>query len=158
MSANVLRFPSEQTSVHTFDVADTPHIEQRQTAWRRAIGSFLGRVVLFVCLIPLALIWSLLVLCFLVVKWVVLIAIGGDLLYQFFRMLYYWHTPGTHAGWTFLLHYGVITAVGTALYMFAVLIPTGPTPNNTIREPKKKRNYWKPLGLWLIFRLNRPRY
>ena len=42
MSANVLRFPSEQTSVHTFDVADTPHIEQRQTAWRRAIGSFLG--------------------------------------------------------------------------------------------------------------------
>ncbi len=158
MSANVLRFPSEQTSVHTFDVADTPHIEQRQTAWRRAIGSFLGRVVLFVCLTPLAVIWSLLLLCFFVVKWVVLIAIGADLLYQFFRMLYYWHTPGMHAGWTFLLHYGVITAVGTALYMFAVLIPTGPTPNNTIREPKKKRNYWKPLGLWLLFRLNRPRY
>ena len=158
MSANVLRFPSEQTSVHTFDVADTPHIEQRQTAWRRAIGSFLGRVVLFVCLIPLAVIWSLLLLCFFVVKWVVLIAIGADLLYQFFRMLYYWHTPGMHAGWTFLLHYGVITAVGTALYMLAVLIPTGPTPNNNIREPKKKRNYWKPLGLWLLFRLNRPRY
>ena len=157
MSASVLRFPSQQNCVHTFDVADTPHIEQRPKAWWRAI-EFLAQVVLFVCLVPLALIWSLLLLCFFVVKWAVLIAIGADLLYEFFRMLYYWHTPGMHPGWTFLLHYGLITAVGTAFYMLALLIPTGPPPNNNVREPKKKRNYWKLPALWLLFRSKRPRY
>ena len=161
MSASVLRFPSQQNCVHTFDVADTPHIEQRPKAWWRAIGWFLGRVVLFVCFIPLAVIWSLLMLCFFVVKWVAIIAIGADLLYQFFRMLYCWHTPGMHPGWTFLLHYGVITAVGAALYMLALLIPSSGSThplNNNVREPKIKRIYWKPPALWLLFRSNKPRY
>ncbi len=161
MSASVLQFPSEQTSIHTFDVPGAPPAEQRSRAWRvaRTIGSFLGGVVLAICIVPLAVIWSLLCVAFSVVYWVAMIAIGVDLIYQFFRMLYYWHTPGMHAGWTFLLHYGVFMGVGIALGMLANLLPSSGThpSNNNVREPKK-RSYWKPLALWLLFRsATRPR-
>lgn len=161
MSASVLQFPSEQTSAYTFEALGVPPAKRGSNAWRvaRAIGSFLGRVVLLVCFIPLAVIWSLLCVAFSVVYWVAMIAIGVDLIYQFFRMLYYWHTPGMHAGWTFLLHYGVFMGVGIALGMLANLLPSSGThpSNNNVREPKK-RNYWKPLALWLLFRsATRPR-
>jgi hypothetical protein len=29
-----------------------------------------------------------------------------DVLFQLLRALVLWDTPGAHAGWTFLLHYG----------------------------------------------------
>ncbi|MGO9375194.1 MAG: KleE stable inheritance protein [Syntrophobacteraceae bacterium] len=124
MATNVLRFPSEQGYLYT-EVASTPHAEQGPKAWWRATKWFLDRVVLFVCIAPvaliLALIWPLLRCAIFVVKWVAIIACGADLLYQFFAMLYHWHTPGMHPGWTFLLHYGVITAVWTALYSLQLL-------------------------------------
>ena len=67
---------------------------------------------------------DLAVLCFafFVVKWVALMACGADLLYQFFRMLYHWHTPGMHPGWTFLLHYGVITGGVDSVIQLAVAL------------------------------------
>lgn len=34
-----------------------------------------------------------------------------DVFFQFIRVLYYWNTPSVHAGWTFLLHFGVLTAL-----------------------------------------------
>lgn len=30
-----------------------------------------------------------------------------DVLFQLLRALVLWDTPGTHAGWTFILHYAV---------------------------------------------------
>ena len=47
-----------------------------------------------------ALVWPLL-------KWVVAI----DVTWQFARMLYFWQTPGVHAGWTFLAHFAVLVAL-----------------------------------------------
>ncbi|HUD34561.1 MAG TPA: KleE stable inheritance protein, partial [Variovorax sp.] len=44
-----------------------------------------------------ALVWPLL-------KWVVAI----DVTWQFARMLYFWQTPGVHAGWVFLGHFSVL--------------------------------------------------
>jgi hypothetical protein len=34
-----------------------------------------------------------------------------DVFFQFIRMMYYWNTPAVHAGWTFLLHFGALTAL-----------------------------------------------
>ncbi len=57
-------------------------------------------------------------LLWLILKWSVAI----DVTWQFFRMLYYWHTPGVYAGWTFLLHFGV--QVGLT-YFVGVYRPKG---------------------------------
>ena len=83
---------------------------------------------------------------------------GGPYLSVFPDALLLAHS-GMHAGWTFLLHYGVFMGVGIALGMLANLLPSSGThpSNNNVREPKK-RNYWKPLALWLLFRsATRPR-
>ena len=37
--------------------------------------------------------------------------VSMDLLFQFGRMIYYWHTPGVHAGWMFLAHFAAILAL-----------------------------------------------
>lgn len=52
-------------------------------------------------------VWIMTVLVWPIVRWIIGIEVG----LQFFRMLWYWHTPGVHAGWTFLLHFGVLTAL-----------------------------------------------
>ena len=43
---------------------------------------------------------------------------GADVFFQFLRMLYYWNTPGVHAGWTLVGHYlsGVILLLLTLGY------------------------------------------
>lgn len=41
------------------------------------------------------------------IKWVLSI----DCFFQLLRMLYYWNTPGIHAGWTFLMHFALLTAL-----------------------------------------------
>ena len=53
------------------------------------------------------------------VVWVVVVLLSPvlekilsiDVFFQLIRMLYYWNTPEVHAGWTFLLHFGVLTAL-----------------------------------------------
>jgi hypothetical protein len=39
------------------------------------------------------------------------LVISLDCVYQLGRMLYYWNTPGVYAGWTFLMHFAVLTAL-----------------------------------------------
>ena len=51
-----------------------------------------------------------------VLKWVLAI----DVTWQFARMLYLWNTPGTYAGFVFLLHFGVLSAL---TYFVAVYRP-----------------------------------
>ena len=52
-------------------------------------------------------VWVVTVLVWPILRWIVAL----DVVFQFVRMLWYWHTPGTHAGWLFLLHFGVLTAL-----------------------------------------------
>jgi len=40
-------------------------------------------------------------------RWVLYV----DVTYQFFRMLYYWDTPGMFAGWVFALHFAMLTGL-----------------------------------------------
>ena len=52
-------------------------------------------------------VWLLTVLMWPIMKWVV----TAEVTFQLFRMLYYWDTPEANAGWTFLLHFAVLTAL-----------------------------------------------
>jgi hypothetical protein len=51
--------------------------------------------------------WIVAVLVWPMLRWIVAL----DVVFQFLRMLWHWHTPGIHAGWIFLLHFGVLTAL-----------------------------------------------
>lgn len=47
--------------------------------------------------------WVIAVLCWPLLRFVMVC----DVLFQLLRALVLWDTPGTHAGWTFILHYAV---------------------------------------------------
>ena len=53
-----------------------------------------------------------------VLKWLVSI----EVFFQFIRMIYHWNTPGVYAGWTFLLHFAVLTAL---TYFVSIYKPKG---------------------------------
>ena len=59
-------------------------------------------------------VWVVAVLVWPVLKWVVTL----DVLFQFVRMLYHWNTPGIFAGWTFMLHFAVLTALTYFVSMY----------------------------------------
>ena len=47
--------------------------------------------------------WVLTVLCWPLLRFIMVC----DVLFQLLRALVLWDTPGAHAGWTLLLHYGI---------------------------------------------------
>ena len=49
-------------------------------------------------------VWVATVLVWPVMTWV----LSFDVLFQFFRMLCHWSTPGVYATWTFFLHFSVL--------------------------------------------------
>lgn len=63
-------------------------------------------------------VWVAVVLVWPVLKWIASIAV----FFQFIRMLYHWNTPGIYAGWTFLLHFAVLTAL---TYFVSIYKPKG---------------------------------
>lgn len=63
-------------------------------------------------------VWVVTVLFWPVLKWIVSL----DVLFQAVRMVYYWNTPGIYAGWTFLFHFGVLTAL---TYYVSIYQPKG---------------------------------
>lgn len=62
--------------------------------------------------------WIGVVLVWPVLKWLASI----EVFFQFIRMIYHWNTPGVYAGWTFLLHFAVLTAL---TYFVSVYKPKG---------------------------------
>ncbi|WP_017169813.1 KleE stable inheritance protein [Xanthomonas phaseoli] len=63
-------------------------------------------------------VWIVTVLVWPFLRWIVAL----DVTFQFVRMLWHWHTPGVHAGWTFLLHFAVLTAL---TYFVSLFKPKG---------------------------------
>lgn len=51
--------------------------------------------------------WMLAVLVWPLLRWIVAL----DVFWQFCRMVYFWSTPGVYAGWEFLAHFAVLTAL-----------------------------------------------
>ena len=153
MTTNVLRFPSEQTFV-----------QHRRNGWHPAYPTTSESLVAgywlvpgpggFFCLsCPCGLIWPLLCFAFFVVKWVALIAMrGGPFVSVFSNAVSLAHSRdasrmdvppalwGDYGGGDSVIHVsGAHTISGS------------PTPNNNVREPKKKR-LLEASGLWLLFR------
>jgi hypothetical protein len=62
-------------------------------------GGVLGKLVRVV--------WVATVLVWPVIKRV----LSFDVLFQLFRMLYHWSTPGAYAPWTFFLHFSVLVVL-----------------------------------------------
>lgn len=50
-------------------------------------------------------IWVAIILLWPILKWVISI----DVFFQAIRMVYYWDDPTVNAGWTFLVHFTVLT-------------------------------------------------
>ena len=106
--SNIIKFPRPARHVPAARPAApaAAHATRPVDSKRKSSVSVMGWVQGVV-----ALLWPIL-------KWVVAI----DVTWQFFRMLYYWHTPGVSAGWTFLLHFGVQVAL---TYFVGVYRPKG---------------------------------
>jgi len=51
--------------------------------------------------------WVLTVLLWPLLKYVVIL----DCVFQFFRMLWFWNTPGTFAGFNFIFHFAILVAL-----------------------------------------------
>jgi hypothetical protein len=54
--------------------------------------------------VVLRVVWVVTVLVWPLLKYVVIL----DCVYQLFRMMWYWNTPGTFAGFTFMFHFGIL--------------------------------------------------
>jgi hypothetical protein len=81
-----------------------PAAQAEQVVKELLLPGNLGNKVLMVLL---SAVWVVTVLTWPLLKWLVSI----DVALQFFRMLYHWNTAGAHAGWTFVLHFGVLFAL-----------------------------------------------
>ncbi len=51
--------------------------------------------------------WVVLVLCWPLVNKIFVV----DVLFQLLRALFYWDTADVHAGWTFILHFGMMSGL-----------------------------------------------
>lgn len=67
--------------------------------------------------------WTVLVLVWPILRWI----IGIDVFIQGLRMWWHWHTPGTHAGITFLIHFAVLCAL-----TYFVANPPSPTQKRSV--------------------------
>ena len=99
--ANIINFPKGANRVPA--VEPTAEFKPANEPTRLVVSGGLVKVV-----------WVVAVLVWPVLKWVVTL----DVLFQFVRMLYHWNTPGVFAGWTFMLHFTVLTALTYFVSMY----------------------------------------
>ena len=92
---NIIQFPTSDSSAH--DLA--PLKLQARPIDGPGGGRILSSLVKVV--------WVATVLVWPVMKWV----LSFDVLFQFFRMLYHWSTPGLYATSTFVLHFSVLVVL-----------------------------------------------
>jgi len=101
---NIIKFPAKKTqSVDSVQDKSTNRLNVTTNA-------VFGCVIRFV--------WVVTVLTWPVFKWV----LSLDILFQMFRMIYHWNTPDVYAGWNFLMHFSVLTAL---TYYVSIYKPKG---------------------------------
>jgi len=101
---NIIKFPAKKTqSVGSVQDKSTKHFTV-------IAKSVFNGVIHFV--------WVATVLTWPIFKWV----LSLDILFQLLQMIYHWNTPGVYAGWNFLLHFSVLTAI---TYYVSIYKPKG---------------------------------
>lgn len=103
--ANIIKFPRQHNAV-VVEARKTP-VTPTPKSEKTGVGATVIKGV-----------WMLTVLIWPILKWVVSL----DCVFQLVRMMYHWDTPGVYAGWTFLLYFGVLTAL---TYFVSVYEPKG---------------------------------
>lgn len=108
--SNIFKFPKSKQAEPAPPVpAVAPPVEPAGVSSTKGKAFFAGVV---------RLVWIAVVLVWPVLKWVASI----EVFFQFVRMIYHWNTPGVYAGWTFLLHFAVLTAL---TYFVSIYKPKG---------------------------------
>lgn len=95
-------FPKQATTPAPEKAVPSDAAEEKSALATVAIESTKGKGVAAGLLKAL---WVTLVLVWPVLKWIVSV----DVFVRFLVMLYHWDTPGTYAGWTFIIHFVVLT-------------------------------------------------
>jgi hypothetical protein len=98
--ANIIKFPKAHQGHPEAPRREMPMPSPKQASasvpvgkWQRFFSALFGGIWLIITVLSPLLEW--------VLKY--------DVVFQLVRMLYYWNTPGMHAGWTFLLHFSALT-------------------------------------------------
>lgn len=86
--ADIIQFPAVTTSK---DKACSPAPGRQSVSQPSPNGPSVRQII-----------WVLTVLCWPMLRFIMVC----DVLFQLLRALVLWDTPGAHAGWTLLLHYG----------------------------------------------------
>ena len=111
--ANIIKFlPRGARAPEAMPVKpDEPEVSAQASPESNANGnSFFAGLVKTVWVVTV-LVWPLL-------KWLV----SFDVVFQLVRMIYHWNTPGSYAGFRFLLHFAVLTAL---VYFVSLYKPKG---------------------------------
>ena len=107
---NIIKFPKATRSRPQTTEATSPPVAKAEVKAAKSGSGFLHALLKGV--------WVLTAVCWPVLKWIVSL----DCVFQLVRMIYHWNTPGTYAGWNFLLHFSVLCAL---TYYVAVHKPKG---------------------------------
>jgi hypothetical protein len=92
----IIQFP--KSSVSPIPETKSKQVEPVAINERKGLSFFAGLIKII--WVPTVLIWPL-------IKWIISI----DVLFQFVRMFYLWNTPGAYPGWTFAIHFGILTTL-----------------------------------------------
>ena len=107
--SNIIKFPRNEQAESVAPMEAVASVKPVKVSNAKG-KAFLAGVLRFV--------WIAVVLVWPVLKWLVSI----EVFFQFIRMVYHWNTPGVYAGWTFLLHFAVLTAL---TYFVSIYKPKG---------------------------------
>ncbi|WP_347990394.1 KleE stable inheritance protein [Methylomonas sp. AM2-LC] len=90
--AKIILFPNSNTA----NKSPITQIRQQGKHWTKSLCILLVSIIKII----LAIFWT-------PIKWILSI----DCFIQLLRTMYYWNTPDIHAGWVFLLHFSILTAL-----------------------------------------------
>ena len=92
----IIQFP--KSSVSPTLETKTEKVDAVSSNERKGRSFFVGLIKII--WVPTVLIWP-------VLKWIVSI----EVFFQFVRMFFLWNTPGAYPGWTFVIHFGIFSAL-----------------------------------------------
>lgn len=103
---NIIKFPQKNTQPEDSDPVTVNSAENCDSRKKSVLDGSLHFV------------WVVIVLIWPILKWI----LSLDVFFQMLRMIYHWNTPGVYAGWTFILHFSLLT---TLTYFVSFFKPKG---------------------------------
>lgn len=105
MANNVYKFPGSEDSRAAVKAPPKPEPVKAPHKPRATKKVFSGCVKVL---------WLMVVLVWPFLRWIMAL----DVVFRGLLMVWHWDTPGSHAGWTFLLHFAALVAVTSFVSVF----------------------------------------